>query len=315
MESTKKCPICAERIPADARVCPLCREVLEGPGRSWLLQYASDGVAPEAAAPAAPADVENAAAPLSQPQPVAEPAPQPTVEPTSDGSCEPAVVTAEEEYAPVEERPRRRYKAALIAVWVVVGLLAALFALLLIGVLTDDDDAPAKGAPVAAVAGEESAVAGEESAVADTCVMVGAYVVDVSDTNLRDAPRGNVAMTLSCQRAYTLTLTTPTNGWWRVVCVTDAECCDEIALRGSATDQYWIHHSVIGASTRNYGTEPLYLLAAPDAASQRLYLLPPEAEVGLLDLDDIWVKVITADGHVGWLPNDMLCDNPLSTCP
>ena len=149
-------------------------------------------------------------------------------------------------------------------------------------------------------------------------VSVGAFVCDSdSVTNLRAAPGGKVVMRLVNRTSYMMNLSSPRDGWWQVDMLEDAEQGEEIALdpKQSPTGQYWIHHSVVGVSTRNYGGRPCLLRAAPGKRSPVAYGFNEELTVHPLDARGDWVKVKTPDGHIGWIEVEMLCDNPLTTCP
>lgn len=133
-------------------------------------------------------------------------------------------------------------------------------------------------------------------------------------TNVRSAPNGKVVMTLPDTCSYMLTLTEPSNGWWRVEDIECAENATDIALQGSPTGKYWIHHSVVGASTRNYGNQRWCLRAKPSKKSKATYWFTGEIVVHPLKMSGEWIKV-TINGHTGWIQSEMLCDNPLTTCP
>jgi len=133
-------------------------------------------------------------------------------------------------------------------------------------------------------------------------------------TNVRSAPNGKVVMTLLDTCSYILDITEPRNGWWKI---TEIECAEEatnIALEGSPTQQYWIHNSVIGSTTRNYGNQKWCLRSKPSIKGKPTYWFIDSIIVHPINVSGDWVKV-KCNGHIGWIEYEMLCFNPLTTCP
>ena len=147
---------------------------------------------------------------------------------------------------------------------------------------------------------------------------IGAYISDDSGTptNIRNAPGGQIVMSLPDTCSYMMTLSNPRNGWWRVEDVECAENATDIPLVGSSKGEYWIHYSVVGFTTRNYGNQRLCLRAEPSKKSKAVHWLVGETNVHPIDATKStdWVKV-EANGHQGWIPSEMMCYNPLTTCP
>lgn len=145
-----------------------------------------------------------------------------------------------------------------------------------------------------------------------------AYLCDQSGTptNIRCAPRGAVAMTVDSKESYMFELSNVVNGWWQVEAIYDAVEDDAgIPLHGSKTGKYYIHYSIVGFSTRNY-SQDYYLLESPDATSKVTYRFYDEILVHPIEAIDDWVKVKTTDmKHTGWIKSEMICNNPLTTCP
>lgn len=142
-------------------------------------------------------------------------------------------------------------------------------------------------------------------------------------SNVRNSPRGKVVDRIPVDISATLSLEQPTNGWWRIVgdsyegFTNDPQAegeFKEYKLKGSTTG-YWIHHSVIGVGTRNYGGEHLPLRAEPKNTSRTTYTLKEEQIVRPIDVKGKWVKVKTLDGRgIGWIEAEWLCSNPLTNC-
>ena len=141
------------------------------------------------------------------------------------------------------------------------------------------------------------------------------YLVDPDpSTNVRNAPRGKVVDRIYSDSIPMLEVKNPRNGWWQI----DGGCYDtmngyEVDLKGSTTG-YWIHHSVIGVGSRNYGGEHLPLRQAPSKSASVVYTLRQESILHPLDLQGDWVKVKTPDGHIGWIESEWLCSNPVTNC-
>ena len=145
-----------------------------------------------------------------------------------------------------------------------------------------------------------------------------AYLCDESGTpaNIRCAPNGAVAMTIDSKESYMLELSNPENGWWQLEAIYDPVEDDAgIPLRGSKTGKYFIHYSIVGFSTRNYGQD-YFLREYPNEDSNITYRFHDEILVHPLEAIEGWVKVKTYDmKHTGWIESEMICDNPLTTCP
>ncbi len=136
--------------------------------------------------------------------------------------------------------------------------------------------------------------------------MLEAMLTDSDETtNIRSTPGGNVVMKLNSgkddsMKAYVFMLTSPQNGWWKIDDLWNAaDDEEETVLQGSDTGEYWIHYSVLGVDTRNYGGQELY---------QELTLMP-------IDVQGDWVKVkVSGFDVIGWIEVEWLCSNPLTNC-
>ena len=140
---------------------------------------------------------------------------------------------------------------------------------------------------------------------------------DVLTTDILNKPMGATAMTLSSEVAYMFSLTSPTDGWWKIEEIWNAEDDEDptAVLTGSDTGEYWIHYSHLGLGTRNYGGQTLTLRAAPDENADVVFSFDTEVLVMPLDVQGDWVQVMI-DGNyaVGWIEAEWLCDNPLTNC-
>lgn len=146
---------------------------------------------------------------------------------------------------------------------------------------------------------------------------------DGAFTNVRNNyKRGAVVDRIPTNCAAMLVLERPTNGWWRIVgdsytgIVYDGVADDfaDIDLHGSTTG-YWIHWSVVGVSTRNYGGETLYLRREPSSQAAITFTLNEETVLRPMEIQGDWVKVKTADGRgTGWIEAEWLCGNSVTNC-
>ena len=135
-------------------------------------------------------------------------------------------------------------------------------------------------------------------------------------THILNKARGGTVMSLSNDTDYVLTLTTPQDGWWKIVDIWTA--CDddsEVVLEGSDTGEYWIHFRALGLGTSNYGGQELYLRDAPDDNANIVFTFNQEMELMPMGIQGDWVKVMV-DGYVivGWIEAEWLCSNPLTNC-
>ncbi len=139
---------------------------------------------------------------------------------------------------------------------------------------------------------------------------------DNGPTNLREAPKGKVVVSLpdDDEYIYTLLVSDCVNGWLKVVYIGAID--RELPFNMSDYKELWIHNSVIGTSTRNYGGQTLHLYAEPDENAKVTYSFGDETLLHPLETDvDGWVKVRTGDGkHEGWIQREWLCGNPVTNC-
>lgn len=143
------------------------------------------------------------------------------------------------------------------------------------------------------------------------------FIVDNDKyTNVRSSPNGPVVDRIEADDMPMLSVETPRNGWWKVVGNSyDKPDNGDISLKGSPTNQYWIHHSVIGIGTRNYGGQTYYLRATPKVRGKVVYSFKEELTLRPLQIRGGWVKVTTLDGkHTGWIEREKLCGNSLTNC-
>ena len=153
---------------------------------------------------------------------------------------------------------------------------------------------------------------------------IGCYVMDSDPiTNVRATPGGKIIARLGEQKesrsdeeddweedmgVYTLTIYNPQNGWWQIL----GYYVGGVKIE----DQAWIHYSVLGMHTRNYGGQKLKLYASPSEDAKVVATIKEAAaDVRPMDVneDGSWVKVKSKAG-TGWIQREWLCDNPLTNC-
>lgn len=135
-------------------------------------------------------------------------------------------------------------------------------------------------------------------------------------TNVRDGVKGRIVATIPENSLPMFDVVSPRDGWWQIwedeYWLPDEDQARQ--LSGSRTG-YWIHHSVLIVSTRNYGGETLTLREGPSEDSRVVYTFNEELSLRPIDILGEWVQVKTYDGkHVGWIEIEWLCGNPLTNC-
>jgi hypothetical protein len=145
---------------------------------------------------------------------------------------------------------------------------------------------------------------------------LGVYIDDNNGpyTNIRNAPKGKVIDKIPTKEIAMIGVEKPTNGWWKIIGTTYDTGDKEGVLKPSATG-HWIHYSVLGMGTRNYGGQTLYLRKNPSATAPVVYTFKDEILLRPIDIKGDWVKVQTSDGkYTGWIEEEWLCGNALTTC-
>lgn len=133
-------------------------------------------------------------------------------------------------------------------------------------------------------------------------------------TNVRNAPKGKVIDKVPTDVRAMIGVEKPTNGWWKIVGNTYDTGDEEGVLKPSATG-YWIHYSVLGMGTRNYGGQTLYIRQSPSANAPVVFQFKKEIVLRPMDIKGEWVRVQTSDGkYTGWIEADWLCGNSLTNC-
>ena len=142
-----------------------------------------------------------------------------------------------------------------------------------------------------------------------------AYISDpdkVNPTNVRKTPSGDIILKLERNSDYIIYIVACQGRWFKVDKIEPTD--SKIDIPGGAG---WIHGSVIGFSTRNYGNQKLNLYEKANANSKVVEVLKYETELKLVDIEGEWVKVEwNNDGKkiIGWIEKEWLCGNPYTNC-
>lgn len=142
-----------------------------------------------------------------------------------------------------------------------------------------------------------------------------AYISDQfgGATNIRSMPAGDIIEELPNSNDYIIYIVAKSGRWFKVEKIDAIE--ETINL---PNNEGWIHGSVIGFGTRNYGGQELHLYSSPDDQSDVVATINQESGVKLVDIDDEWVKVEWRDANsnifIGWIEREWLCGNPLTNC-
>ena len=144
-------------------------------------------------------------------------------------------------------------------------------------------------------------------------VSLGCFISDKSATNVRRTPGGQVVGQIAKPGAYSLSVCNPKNGWWQILNGVVYEDLDGDCIEFEG--EVWIHSSVLGVGTRNYGGETLILHTEPDADAPAAGRITQEVTVRPLDIseDGTWAKV-RYGSITGWIEVRWLCANTLTNC-
>ncbi len=145
----------------------------------------------------------------------------------------------------------------------------------------------------------------EEEVLAD-------FFVTDSKANIRTAPNGTIVKTLSSEGEYSVDVYEMKDGWCRISpTVYENTVGNDVVLKGSATGDYWIHKSCLGANGRGDSK----LRATPDMDGKVLMDLTDDSLVEPQEIRGAWIKVREVKSKKeGWVLKEELCSNPLTTC-
>ncbi len=143
------------------------------------------------------------------------------------------------------------------------------------------------------------------------------YILDNDGpvTNIRNSPGGGVVAKLSTDGSYSFAVSEIRNGWMKVVKSSAYSYDDDKNPLSKVNSECWVHSSVTACNTLGDGGVKFTLRQQPSASSAVSYTSKEYTVFRVVDLKGAWVKVKTIDGkHSGWIRNNELCGNPVTTC-
>lgn len=158
---------------------------------------------------------------------------------------------------------------------------------------------------------KQVAVAPNNSSNQQTC-QISAYIIDKDPNGL------NVRSEPSSQSKIIDTL--PTNNLGVIVDIegvkddwvkiNKAQSTGRLEFQGSG----WVYASLLGTSTRGYGTKSVIVYNKSNSQSETIGQIPSQRSVKLLSCERNWA-LVEYDGLKGWIAPESQCANPLTTCP
>lgn len=139
-----------------------------------------------------------------------------------------------------------------------------------------------------------------------------AYRTDPDEfTNIRNSPNGEVVLKLDekDENFAFFTLIDAKDGWFKLANPIET-------MEGSTAipgGEGWIHNSVIGFDTRNYANQPIQIFAQPNKEAEVVSTINEETVFTPLSACGDFVK-IKYKGVIGWIHNEWVCGNALTTC-
>ncbi len=174
--------------------------------------------------------------------------------------------------------------------------------------------------PAACKARNEKITALLQGGAAKPLPTLSVYVSDPAGTptNVRSAPGGAMAGTLTADGDYLVRLIRCEKGWCQAIAI-DTVDQGPVQIQ-SPGGELWLHASVLAFSTRNYGGQTLALRQEPDKEATPLFSFADEQMLRPLDFravgGTLWVQAETFDKkHRGWLEAEWVCGNPVTSCP
>lgn len=140
-----------------------------------------------------------------------------------------------------------------------------------------------------------------------------AYLIDddTNGTNLRKSPNGEIIYVLKTQNGNVeFRLSESKDNWFKI---TNIDAYDDIIE--PIPDECWIHGSLLGANTRNYGGQPIALYKTQDTTQMAFTIYEQDVILRFNAMcGSNWVQV-KHKGELGWIQSEWLCSNPVTTCP
>lgn len=160
-------------------------------------------------------------------------------------------------------------------------------------------------------ASKQLATSANSSASSQRACSINAYVIDKDPQglNVRSGPssNGKIIGKLPTNTAGVFVNVTASQGDW--VQLTKAESPEKIQFQGTG----WVYASLLGTSTRGYGSQGVSVFSSPNTQSSAIGRIPPDTSVKLLGCDRSWA-LVEYQQLKGWIAPESQCGNPLTTC-
>jgi len=140
---------------------------------------------------------------------------------------------------------------------------------------------------------------------------ISAYVTDPDPkgVNIRSAPNSNSEIIGKLPKVLsTIVDISAAQGDW--VQITKADSAGKIAFSGKG----WVYASLLGTSTRGYGSKGVEIYTSASDRSSVIGKIPHTTNTTLLSCDGFWAKV-SYQQTKGWLQRSSQCPSDLTTCP
>ena len=153
-----------------------------------------------------------------------------------------------------------------------------------------------------------------------------AYIINTKDehfTNICDSPNGSVILKLPSKESYTLGLSDYKNGCWKIESLEliNEEQEEETSIPIPSNTNYWIHTTNINSEFKGDGGIPFNLLDNPTLEANIITSYQPGESyppsiTNILELspDKLFIKIKLNDGHVGWVPTNIVCYSAFTIC-
>ncbi len=165
--------------------------------------------------------------------------------------------------------------------------------------------------PAAVPSVKPPAVPSQVAAESPQPCQISAYVIDPDPkgVNIRSAPNSNSKIIGKLPKVLsTIVDISGAQGDW--VQITKADSAGKIAFSGKG----WVYASLLGTSTRGYGSKGVEVYASASDRSSVIGKIPHSTNTTLLSCDGFWAKV-SYQQTKGWLQRSSQCPSDLTTCP
>jgi len=158
---------------------------------------------------------------------------------------------------------------------------------------------------------------GQTNAVVKLKTPLGCFISDTSasPTNIRKSPGGEVIGSFNPGSSVMIDVIAKSGKWFQFEVISNPEN-ETINMNGKTG---WLHGSVIGLGTTNYGGQKIPLYSKPDRKSAVTAEITEETLLHPEDIEEGWVKVTYKDKKSGktasgWIEINWLCGNSVTNC-